>query len=620
MTGVQTCALPISALEAPALTAFALDLDDDSPQTVAARLVDELLRGGLEREVGYLDGQRWSLSVVARPAAQADLPIGPGDVVVVSGGGRGVTASCVTHLAHVVPARFVLLGRTPLEEEGPLTASAPDEAGIKRALVQAARDRGEAPAPAEIGRATRRILALREIHQTLDRIAEAGAEATYLSVDVSDAAELGRALDAVRRRWGPIKALVHGAGVIHDKRITDKTLTQVDHVIRTKIGGLEHLLAATAEDPLQAILLFSSVAGYAGNLGQADYAMANAALDAIAAAEAAARPGCRIKSLGWGPWRGGMVDPALEARFEAAGVPLVAIEDGARWMAEELRAPGSPRVLLGGPPSAGPLLPGASPRQERLRISVDRARFPELDDHVIEGTAVVPVVQVAEWMIGAVAGCFPGARSVQLEGLQVRRGVTLPADPEEALELTLVAEVVGETARLSLEDASGHGRYGAPGRPLDVEPPTTPNPPQLNGGPPPEPYGGVLFHGPRYQALHPLEALDGTGARARLLGAGRLGWQRAPTSADPARMDGALQLGVLVAERLLDGASLPTRIDRLAVDLSARDPGPGPAWSVTRARSSDQVTHDVVAEDGAGRRALVVEGYVTTRRPGWTRG
>ena len=132
-------------------------------------------------------------------------------------------------------------------------------------------------------------------------IEAAGGEARYRAVDVTDRAALSGALEVVRAEWGPITGLVHGAGVLADKRIADKSDEQFTRVYRTKVAGLEAMLAATQDDPLELILLFSSVAARSGNAGQCDYAMANEVLNKVAALEGRRRPGCRVRSLGWGP-------------------------------------------------------------------------------------------------------------------------------------------------------------------------------------------------------------------------------------------------------------------------------------------------------------------------------
>ena len=95
------------------------------------------------------------------------------------------------------------------------------------------------------------------------------------------------------------------------------------------------------------LCLFSSVAARGGNTGQADYAMANEVLNKVAVSERVRRGGnCVVKSLGWGPWAGGMVGPGLEAHFAAMGVPLIPLDEGARLLVAELASPQVDEVEL----------------------------------------------------------------------------------------------------------------------------------------------------------------------------------------------------------------------------------------------------------------------------------
>ena len=133
----------------------------------------------------------------------------------------------------------------------------------------------------------------------------------------------------MRKEWGPITGVVHGAGVLADKKIAEKTDEQFDRVFDTKVSGLRALLAATAKDPLTSLCLFSSIAARTGNPGQCDYAMANEVLNLVACAERARRGStCVVRSIGWGPWEGGMVTPSLKAHFQQMGVALIPLDVG----------------------------------------------------------------------------------------------------------------------------------------------------------------------------------------------------------------------------------------------------------------------------------------------------
>jgi NAD(P)-dependent dehydrogenase (short-subunit alcohol dehydrogenase family) len=140
---------------------------------------------------------------------------------------------------------------------------------------------------------------------------------------VADEAMTAAAVDGIRSKWGHIVGVIHGVGVIADKLIMDLRDEQFGKVFRTKVLGLHSLLAATREDSLRLICLFSSVVARRGNSGQAAYSSANELLNKVARAEAMRRGGaCLVKSLNWGPWDGGgMVTADLRDLLAARGMP-----------------------------------------------------------------------------------------------------------------------------------------------------------------------------------------------------------------------------------------------------------------------------------------------------------
>jgi len=138
--------------------------------------------------------------------------------------------------------------------------------------------------------ATRRIAALRA----------RGVRVETLALDVADAGAVDHALDRVRRTMPALRGVAHAAGVLDDATIANLAEAQLERVLAPKIDGARHLDAATAGDPLDLFVLFSSAAALFGNAGQAAYAAANAFLDALAAARRrAGRPGLSVQ---WGPF------------------------------------------------------------------------------------------------------------------------------------------------------------------------------------------------------------------------------------------------------------------------------------------------------------------------------
>ncbi len=141
----------------------------------------------------------------------------------------------------------------------------------------------------------------------------AGAETvTVAACDVSDRAELATVLDAIPAER-PLTAVFHTAGVLDDGLIGDLTPERVDTVLRPKVDGALHLHELTATAELSAFVLFSSVAGTIGGPAQANYAAANAALDALA--ERRVRAGRTALSLAWGVWSEAGLVTELEDRL-----------------------------------------------------------------------------------------------------------------------------------------------------------------------------------------------------------------------------------------------------------------------------------------------------------------
>ncbi len=348
-----------AAIEWSSTTVKAIDIErgDRAADVVAEAIVDELLAGGSQLEVGLrADGTRIVLASAVSPVETGSMPLGSDDVIIVSGGGRGVTAATVVELAAATGARFALLGRSTLDDEPAGCTGARDDAALKRVLLDAAVAAGEQITPSALTAQVSAVLACREVNETLEAIERVGGQATYVSVDITDASALASACAGVRSDFGPITGVVHGAGVLADKLIAEKSMSAFDKVFDTKVVGLRTLLDETSADNLKLLCLFSSVAARTGNQGQADYAMANEVLNKVAVAERGRRgPGCVVKSMGWGPWAGGMVSPSLEAHFESMGITLIPLDAGAKMLVDEIASPqiDDVELVLGGDITAG---------------------------------------------------------------------------------------------------------------------------------------------------------------------------------------------------------------------------------------------------------------------------
>nr|QLG04867.1 PulF [Streptomyces sp.] len=157
-----------------------------------------------------------------------------------------------------------------------------------------------------------------------------GAEATYEQADVADRAQMVALVRRIRDAYGRLDGVLHSAGVIRDSFILKKSEADFGAVLAPKVAGAVNLDEATRDADLDFLVLFSSVAGVSGNVGQADYAAANAFMDAFAGHRntlvARGERRGRTLSVNWPLWaEGGMgVDSGTERslREEFGMVPL----------------------------------------------------------------------------------------------------------------------------------------------------------------------------------------------------------------------------------------------------------------------------------------------------------
>ncbi|MFJ9948568.1 SDR family NAD(P)-dependent oxidoreductase [Kitasatospora sp. NPDC091207] len=333
--------------EYAAVRAVTVDTDGpaDGEHGALRTALRELAAAGTEPEVRYRDGVREVARLAELTAATgggtATLglhPIDPDRAYVITGGTGGLGLAAAELLVERGARRIALTGRRPLppREQWPLPGRAPVEGG---------------PWWHE------RVAAVR-------RLEAAGAEVMLHS---GDAAATAGFLTEVRRRLGPIAGVLHCAGAVGPTpAFVHKPYDEITDCWAPKVDGLAELDRALASDDPDFVVLYSSISAVVPALavGLADYAAANAVLDAHAArAQARAKErGSRTRwlAISWGSWAGPGMGEVTSPRYRDLGLGGLRPDEGLGLLDTALATVGLTGVVAvaAGSDAAGRLLPG----------------------------------------------------------------------------------------------------------------------------------------------------------------------------------------------------------------------------------------------------------------------
>ncbi|GEM_PF-12501 len=652
--GLFNCAIA----EWPKLRARLVDFEDSaSPDFIADALFDELTIADRRPEVGYRGAERVSGGYVIEPLV--DHPFAPhlepaGDwVMLVTGGARGITAEIAEELVRP-GMRLVLVGRTPMPApESAATASLTDTAALKKGLLQVALSAGRKPTPKEIDSEVKAVLANREIRMNTARLSARGAVVDYRACDVRDTESFGALIDGIYAQYGRIDAALHGAGLIEDKRIADKTPESFDRVYDTKVDSTFVMARKLKPEGLKLLAFFTSVAGRFGNVGQGDYGAANETLNRFAWQLHHAWPRVRVVSINWGPWDAGMATDAMRAAFKAMGIVPVSVPGGRRFFIDELALGGRNDVELvagAGPwtqfaeaATSAPAVPAVAPKQANsltlplirkpIRIGVGGAvvlehrlsllEDPYLADHVMDGKPVLPAAVAVEYIAQFVAAGYPEWQISEIRDVRQLAGIVLESETSRDIMLrarssshsdagmqAVTVEIVDPLRKfVPFYRATVVLSQRLPDAPLalDVLP--------LSDGEPMDwktAYVDLLFHGDRFRLISKFSRLSAGGADAEVMPSSPesfLGPQYKGSRwlFDPGLLDAAPQLAHLRAITLRDKGALPSRFGKIS--RFGSDPLTGPLKLVLREKPAPHehaIFYDAQIIDQAGRVRLAI--------------
>ncbi len=675
-------------LERPAASTWLVDLPAAAEPAlagswVAAEVAAAVTAGGGRRdapgfylEVHYdLEGTRRipllrHLRETAAPSAGVTPGAGlsPHDVILATGGGKGIGAECALALARGSGARLALVGRAD-----PATDA--------------------------------------ELRANLERMAAAGVAALYLRADVADPAAVAAAVERVTVELGPVTAVLHAAGFNAPRRIEEIDEAGLRRTAAPKSGGLGNLLRAldrqaggsrpvdvpvaglpAAGSPrvggLRLLVAFGSIIARTGLRGEAEYALANEWLARRVERFAAAHPECRCLTLEWSVWSGvGMGERlgTLEA-LRHQGIDPIPPGAGTAELLHLLDDPAiRGAVVVSGRFGQSPTLALERQALPLLRfLETPRVYYPGIElvadteisaqqdpyiaDHVFRGEPLFAAVLGLEAMAQAAAALTGSPALPVFEQVELRRPVAVAPGRFTTIRLAALVRAPGRV-EVALRDSStgfatdhfravclfppATGRATSevaakPWRPLHraAEDSTgagaapgilvaggsaaamsagTDDSGDIGIDPGRDLYGGILFHQGRFRRLGSYHRLRATECRAEIVADGACTWfghylPPALLLGDPGARDAAIHA---IQACIPHAQLLPIGVDRILTHRLAADE-PLLVAARERGRDGDTFTYDldILGADGTPRErwiGLRLRAVDRTRLPAtWT--
>jgi enediyne polyketide synthase len=545
------------------------------------------------------------------------------DVVLVTGGARGITALCALGLAQATGVRIALIGRSPHAETEPHAKGSQD------------------------------------IADTLQAYKDRGLIAHYFSCDVTDRDAVHRMIHQVRQKMGSITGVVHGAGLNIPRLASQSNPEAILKEVSPKVTGALHLISALKKSPLKLFVGLTSVIGVTGMPGSSWYGFSNEALDIILHRFEAEHPQTKTQSIAYSVWQ----DVGMGARLgsidklKKMGIDAIAVKEGVhRFVRLFLNNPDTHQVIVTArlrnldtwirteissvPENVRYLeemvinVPGVeSVFKAHLTLKQDLY----LKDHLFNGVYLMPAVFGLEAMVQAaahVSGITDFSR-VQITNIKLDRPITV--DPYAGANIVIRAEVEEQHVESSTQVIhttiykahsginesffSATFTLGLMDKPLKHEIPVSQIPPAIK--PESDLYRKtLLFQGPLFQRIEKvlaLEASEESGKYASFITkmvdhihAGKEAFLNSHHQtillSDPFFRDSLLQSTALLIPQ---DTSLPVYIDQLDIFPHSMEEKEEMIWATVRLEhvTAKEIEATVTAVDSNGAVLETIKGF-----------
>ncbi|MEN8135481.1 MAG: SDR family NAD(P)-dependent oxidoreductase [Thermodesulfobacteriota bacterium] len=551
------------------------------------------------------DGTRLSPTTVqTAEAPKKAKPLNSADTLLVSGGGKGITFEMAFALAQKTGVKLGLMGSSPLPGEGSDS----------------------------------------ELAKNLKRLDEKAIPHQYVQADVTDAQAVAKAVKKINKQLGAVTAILHGAGISQFAEFKDMELESYLKCIRIKAFGLYNLLKAAKPKHLKALHVLSSVLGRTGMFRQADYAFANAWLDAATKSVLKRFPQIDGFSVGYSIWEDigiGAKSGSLDM-LRGAGVTPIPIERGiSSYVDLATRAHSFKNFVYMG------RLSNSLERKLMPTVQIPKWRFLEkilrfvpgvdlvteatlthhddkyIPEHVFAGTPLMPTVLGLESMVQAAKACIGTNRTPVIRDIQLKRPMIIPEEIGTKVQTyVLVGPTVNGVTSVKASmrsDSDGFTSnhfeieclFGLPSLKKNLLP-KCPSIPKKKYSKSPEEFSpSPLFQGRFLRRISKIYGISDTETLTEITVPVEAqyyssGFEQNTQTPSPAVRDAMLQSAALG----LPAGFLPDHFDEFIFFRPYKDGEKVVCWSKVVSRSDSEMKADITVFDKKGKVVEMVKGFI----------
>ncbi len=450
-------------------------------------------------------GERWELeSQLSRSStySQRKIEWSKQDVILVTGGGKGITAECALRFAQETGVRLALVGSSKLPQDG----------------------------------------SSNEVTKNLARFKKASVEAQYFSCDITDSSAVESLLAQVTQNMGPISGVIHGAGRNTPARTSQVSPEKAVEEISPKVLGILNVIEHLDSENLKLVTAFTSIIGVMGVPGNAWYGMANHSLKHIVSQYGELHPHVQTVCCAFGMWDEVGMAARLDSgkRLASTGAKMIPLQEGVqRFMDLAMKNPAEDQIIVTSRLWKQSILAPQKAQAKSLRFlenivaatkgveTISRVKLSlekdlYLNDHKYEKSYLFPAVfgleamaQVALFTLGE-----QRIKSLKFEDLEFKSAIIIR--PNKPTEIEIVAHIAeeqeadgsvliqvnvrSETSHFQRDSFVGKIRINREMQAEEHRVFETSEPLKLS--PQQDLYGDLLFHGPAYQQIAHIYELE----------------------------------------------------------------------------------------------------------------